>query len=385
MGNRNYAVAEKPEPPTGGCRRQAGDTSTGVKSAEAELQVQRERERMLEQQLSEQRQLRGRQERRLAEETEKLRLQKQEQKRQQELQRQQEALREIIERKQEMLENQRKQLLQRQELQRQRGDDNVKQAKLNKGKDTAKHKAQCKHQNDCQQKNNHPNRHEVNNPSGQNLHAQNMREQQHVVHRAPVHSQHRGDESSHGQLRGPPEQQAPHRAQSHGDNCHSTSTNNRVLAPVEHIMSLELNGYYPAEIKIKTKGNTIYVEGKQVCGCADSCVIREFERVHTLPSSVDTESITATLNQRGQLEIEGQTYPYSIEAKDTNIQVQGLGIPERRQRSFECLHKKPTMKIQTIDQSTGRPYSPERLKYNTPVYSNNDDGNDDDVTVEVEE
>ncbi len=165
------------------------------------------------------------------------------------------------------------------------------------------------------------------------------------------------------------------------DRFHDTS---RHSLPTRSIVKVELTGYYPADVTIYTKGQTLYIEGKRVCSCEEDCVIKELERKYQLPEGVDTTTLKATLDGAGILSVDGVQYTMPVDTTDTSIYVEGLGLPHKNlNHRRNCHNTKPRMKLTKIEKRTGKPYVEPQYKYDIPERTLETEQFDDGVTIET--
>eukprot|EP00058_Branchiostoma_floridae_P024328 XP_002609818.1 hypothetical protein BRAFLDRAFT_122123 [Branchiostoma floridae] len=101
--------------------------------------------------------------------------------------------------------------------------------------------------------------------------------------------------------------------------------------PMSEVASVQVNGYYPENIQVRTEGKQLIISGKQTCRCDEPCFEKEFERQYPLPRGLDTRSLQATLNSDGQLRVEGRVYRGVTQTSDVRVEVQGVGLRQRPQ------------------------------------------------------
>ncbi len=191
-------------------------------------------------------------------------------------------------------------------------------------------------------------------------------------------------------------------ARTHSDErFHGTMPNNRdshVADPHSHqsrlstkpvqVYSLQVPGYKPRELQVQTEGRTVRVKGRRACGCQDSCAIKEFERVFTLPESVDKRHLQATLNKEGTFSVQvnaNQRLSSRGHFEDRDIVVEGLDLPpiEDNSENTENCVKKASMKLAKINKHTGKRVPVSRPSEELPVRNHLDnDYYDDEVTIE---
>ncbi|XP_066273799.1 trichohyalin-like [Branchiostoma lanceolatum] len=126
-------------------------------------------------------------------------------------------------------------------------------------------------------------------------------------------------------------QKSQARQQSQHNSREQTSHRTPPKVPMSQVASVQINGYYPENIQVRTEGRQLIVSGKQTCSCEEQCFEKEFERQYALPRGLDTRSLRATLNRDGQLRVEGQVYRGVTQRDDVRVEVQGLGIGQRPQ------------------------------------------------------
>uniref|UniRef100_A0A6B0V0P2 Putative heat shock hsp20 protein n=1 Tax=Ixodes ricinus TaxID=34613 RepID=A0A6B0V0P2_IXORI len=78
------------------------------------------------------------------------------------------------------------------------------------------------------------------------------------------------------------------------------------LTPDNFALRLDVRGFVPEEISVKTIGNTVEVHARHEEKDPEGhgFVMREFRRKYTLPDDVDPESVTSQLTGRGLLAVE---------------------------------------------------------------------------------
>uniref|UniRef100_A0A6B0V0R4 Putative heat shock hsp20 protein n=1 Tax=Ixodes ricinus TaxID=34613 RepID=A0A6B0V0R4_IXORI len=77
------------------------------------------------------------------------------------------------------------------------------------------------------------------------------------------------------------------------------------LTPDNFALNLDVRGFVPEEISVKTVGNTVEVHARHEEKDPEGrgFVMREFRRKYTLPDDVDPESVTSQLTRRGLLAV----------------------------------------------------------------------------------
>ncbi len=157
-----------------------------------------------------------------------------------------------------------------------------------------------------------------------------------------------------------------------------------VATPVD-VYSVHVPGYKPRELHVKTEGRTLRIQGKQACGCQDSCAIREFERVFTLPEGIDTGNLQATLSRDGTLSVQSKFRQKLSRGNyaDRDILVEGLDlvpIEDTAENTDNCV-KKAGIKLAKINKRTGKriPLTRQFDEVQPRTFENLDDG----VTIEV--
>ncbi|KAG0431600.1 hypothetical protein HPB47_021654 [Ixodes persulcatus] len=78
------------------------------------------------------------------------------------------------------------------------------------------------------------------------------------------------------------------------------------LTPDNFALKLDVRGFVPEEISVKTVGNSVEVHARHEEKDPEGrgFVMREFRRKYTLPDDVDPESVTSQLTGRGLLAVE---------------------------------------------------------------------------------
>ncbi|KAG0428366.1 hypothetical protein HPB47_024652 [Ixodes persulcatus] len=78
------------------------------------------------------------------------------------------------------------------------------------------------------------------------------------------------------------------------------------LTPDSFVLKLDVRGFVPEEISVKTVGNSVEVHARHEEKDPEGrgFVMREFRRKYTLPDDVDPESVTSQLTGRGLLAVE---------------------------------------------------------------------------------
>ncbi|CAH1797271.1 unnamed protein product [Owenia fusiformis] len=155
--------------------------------------------------------------------------------------------------------------------------------------------------------------------------------------------------------------------------------------PLTEVINLQVEGYFPEEITIKLRDGVVFVSGHHICSCNENCNEKKFERKYTLPHSFDPNSLSATIDKKGDLILEGVRYRGPVEQYDRDITVQGIDIPQRNP-NHPCgnLKKNGGIKLAKIDARTGKRYVPEVYEFekDTIRFSSNE-YDDDDVSLEV--
>ena len=164
--------------------------------------------------------------------------------------------------------------------------------------------------------------------------------------------------------------------------------NNRHF-PKTELFSLQVpNGYSPRDLKVRTRGPEVKIDGKRVCGCDEGCVFKEFSRSFKLPVGMATESLQATFYGDGHLSIEGDTHHQVNTVVDTDIPIKRIGYIEDTddiKERLECLRSKSGFKISQMDSRTGKTY-PSAHQENAVGYKRYEaERGDDGVTIEVVE
>ncbi|XP_064619386.1 trichohyalin-like [Lineus longissimus] len=137
--------------------------------------------------------------------------------------------------------------------------------------------------------------------------------------------------------------------------------------------------YYPEELNVKTEGHHLKVKGTQFCKCEDGCVYKEFERSLSLPRTIDTDNLSATLDSHGRLRINGYRCSQEVTPSDRTVSVRGLGIPNSSGRT-QCAQPQTGVNIRTSRNTLKMPKAYEFDEV-TGTYDTIDD---DGVTVEDE-
>ncbi|CAN8004654.1 unnamed protein product [Ixodes hexagonus] len=77
------------------------------------------------------------------------------------------------------------------------------------------------------------------------------------------------------------------------------------LTPDNFALTMDVRGFMPEEISVKTVGNSVEVHARHEEETDQrGLVLREFRRKYTLPDDVDPESVTSKLTGRGLLAVE---------------------------------------------------------------------------------
>ncbi|CAN7945439.1 unnamed protein product [Ixodes hexagonus] len=77
------------------------------------------------------------------------------------------------------------------------------------------------------------------------------------------------------------------------------------LTPENFTLTMDVRGFVPEEISVKTVGNSVEVHARHEEETdGRGFVLREFRRKYTLPDDVDPESVTSKLTGRGLLAVE---------------------------------------------------------------------------------
>ena len=162
--------------------------------------------------------------------------------------------------------------------------------------------------------------------------------------------------------------------------------NNVRTKPVE-VYSLQVAGYQPSELQVKTEGRKVRVIGRQACSCREACAIREFERVSTLPDGVDTRNLQATLNKEGTLSIQVRNNHRLARGhyEDIDVLVEGVDLPqiEDSSKNTENCVKKAGIKLAKIDKRTGKRVPITRKYEEVPQQTFENEYDSDGVTIEV--
>ena len=161
---------------------------------------------------------------------------------------------------------------------------------------------------------------------------------------------------------------------------------NPMSRPVE-VYSMQVPGYKPSELQVKVEGKNVRVIGKRVCGCQESCSVREFERVSALPEGIDTRNLQATLNKEGTLSVQSKTNHRLSGGRyqDGDVLVEGLDLPpiEDSSKNTENCVKKTSIKLAKIDKSTGKKLPVTRQYDEVPQRTFENEQEEDGVTIEV--
>ena len=162
---------------------------------------------------------------------------------------------------------------------------------------------------------------------------------------------------------------------------------NNVRSKLVEVYSVQVAGYQPSELQVKTEGRKVRVIGRQACSCQESCAIREFERVSTLPDGVDTRNLQATLNKEGTLSIQAKNNHRLSRGhyEDVDVLVEGVDLPqiEDSSKNTENCVKKAGIKLAKIDKRTGKRV-PITSKYEeVPQQTFENEYDSDGVTIEV--
>lgn len=148
------------------------------------------------------------------------------------------------------------------------------------------------------------------------------------------------------------------------------------------IFDMVLTGYYPADLSVRARDGILQIEGSHVCACKEDCFMREFERKATIPSGVDTRSLSASLDSEGNFKVTGVQYRYPVQQNDTEIPVFGIHLPQQMPPALKyCPEGKTTYKLAKIDPATGSTHRRNAYKFERRKSHTDDDG----VTIEVAE
>ncbi|KAG0431607.1 hypothetical protein HPB47_014178 [Ixodes persulcatus] len=90
------------------------------------------------------------------------------------------------------------------------------------------------------------------------------------------------------------------------EDCRSSYKASVSLTPDNFALKLDVRGFVPEEISVKTVGNSVEVHARHEEKDPEGrgFVMREFRRKYTLPDDVDPESVTSQLTGRGLLAVE---------------------------------------------------------------------------------
>ena len=152
------------------------------------------------------------------------------------------------------------------------------------------------------------------------------------------------------------------------------------------IYSIDVPDYRPSELHVRSEGGKVKISGRKVCRCDESCTLREFERVANLPKGISSSSITATLNRKGTLSIQGKSLqtPSGEPQRDREIIVEGIDLPPIKDSDAKECVKKSTLKLGKINGKTGQRVEFER-QHSVPENNANifEYYEDDGVSIEV--
>ena len=183
--------------------------------------------------------------------------------------------------------------------------------------------------------------------------------------------------------------QGRHRTMPNNRHIHTGRNQQNVLRvkPVE-VYSLQVSGYQPSELQVKTEGMKVRVVGRQACGCQESCAIREFERVSMLPDGIDTRNLQATLDKEGTLSIQvriNNQRPSKGHYEDRDVLVEGVDLPpiEDNSKNTENCVKRAGIKLAKIDKRTGKRVPTTRKYEEVPQQTFENEYDSDGVTIEI--
>ena len=172
---------------------------------------------------------------------------------------------------------------------------------------------------------------------------------------------------------------------------HEGQFQRRHLQPVRQprhvdIYSIDVPDYRPGELHVRSEGDRLKISGRKVCRSDESCTLREFERVTKLPTGIPTSSITATLDRKGTLSIQGKALqtPPGEPQRDRDIIVEGIDLPQIKDSDTKECVKKSTLKLRKINGKTGQRVEFERQN-SVPESNVNtfEHYEDDGVSIEV--
>ena len=155
--------------------------------------------------------------------------------------------------------------------------------------------------------------------------------------------------------------------------------------PSRTIVRMALPEYDVEKIKVKVKDQSIVVSGRQICGCEDSCALREFERVHDLPYDIDVTSLAAEVKPGKVLNIYGTPAASHRNNVERSIDIAGAELYPTAQKSQDCRNKRSGMTLGKLDQRTGETYTADRVPRRDYVLRRPLVDPEDDVTIEVDD
>lgn len=133
----------------------------------------------------------------------------------------------------------------------------------------------------------------------------------------------------------------------------------------------QVHGYDPDDIKVQIVDGRLKVEGRHICHCTENCIDREFTRSFPLVPGIDADTITATLDRHGTIQILAeQGTDRQRGTQNVLIKVKGLDIPQSTKPSADelrkCLRQKGGIKLSKINRATGKEYTDD-FKYDHEV------------------
>ncbi|XP_066282337.1 heat shock protein 30C-like [Branchiostoma lanceolatum] len=101
--------------------------------------------------------------------------------------------------------------------------------------------------------------------------------------------------------------------------------------PEKYLVSVDVTGFSPDEISVKTVGNKVRVQGKHKARHADqtghSFRYQELRREFVLPEGVDPETVTSVLSKDGVLSIQAPRMAIEAAPAEKVVPVQSAEAP----------------------------------------------------------
>ena len=73
------------------------------------------------------------------------------------------------------------------------------------------------------------------------------------------------------------------------------------------VMSVDVAGYLPEEIKMNVEGSILTIKGRHECGCAEGCVVNKFEKTIRLSADLDPTTLQGQVDKAGLLHLSAVT------------------------------------------------------------------------------